>query len=119
MNLKFFKIAKILSLKSDHPKHKLGAVIVDKRGKILGRGFNLMKTHPHSNSYERRIHAEFSAILACKTPVKGCSIYVYRGLKDGSIGLSKPCKYCLEMLKAHGIKEMYFTTETGYKMESL
>ncbi len=119
MNLKYFKKAKCLSLKSDHPKHKLGAVLVDKRGKIQGQGFNTMKTHPKSNSYHQRIHAEFASILASKESAKGCTMYVYRELKDGSMGLSAPCKYCLTLLKQYGILKVYFTTEKGYKCSTL
>jgi deoxycytidylate deaminase len=119
MNLRFFQKAKILALRSDHPKHRLGAVVVDKRGHIIGQGYNVMKTHPKSNSYERRIHAEFAAILACNASTEGCTIYVYRGMKNGSMACSKPCQYCLKMLKQYGIKDIYYTNQDGYGKLSL
>lgn len=92
---------------------------MNKRNKIVAQGWNQPKSHTLSNSYNKHRHAEFDAIMKSRENLRNCSIYVYRETKDGSLGNSRPCIYCLELLRKYGINKMYFTSEHGYEMESL
>lgn len=119
MKLKFFELAKKLSKKSNYTEHQLGSVIV-RRNNIEGVGWNSSKTHPRSPTRYQRIHAEFSALLSTgREDLTGCDIYVYREVKNGQIANARCCVDCIKMLKQVGIKRMFYTSETGYKMEYL
>lgn len=104
----YFRLARLLSLHSDcNPK--MGAVII-KNG-IIGVGFNMKKKRPgfiHLDS--NSLHAEMKALINAGFNVKGCSIYVYRELFDGSPALARPCPACMRKLRNHGIKKVYYTT---------
>ena len=118
MKNRFFDVAKAASKHSDHPAHKLGAVIV-KGNKIISVGFNKNKTHTKSNHAWKRLHAEICAIIKAKQDLTGCSIYVYRETKNGALGLSKPCPSCFAAIKESGIKTMFYTTEHGFIKETV
>ena len=60
-HLKYFKLAKKQSEKSTHYQHKLGCVIV-KNNRVLGLGFNKLKSHPKSPHAYSFIHAEFDSV---------------------------------------------------------
>ena len=119
MKPKFFELAKKVSRHSEHSSHKIGAVLV-KRNKVMGVGFNKIKTHPKSNHSFKMIHAELSAILnASKSDLNGCSIYVYRETKDNLPANSKPCLYCQRLLKDVGIREAFHTGDKVYEITKL
>lgn len=114
MKRKYFDLAQKLSLKSTHPKHQLGCVIV-KKNEVIGLGFNKFKTHPKSPHPYQMIHAELDAMLGISREVlSGADVYVYRETKDGSQALAKPCAYCEAALKEVGIKNVYYTIDWGY-----
>jgi tRNA(Arg) A34 adenosine deaminase TadA len=115
MKLRFFNLARKLSLKSDY-HHKLGAVIVSKNI-VIGKGYNKpFKTHPKSNYPWHTQHAEFVAILEAGD-CKGADIYVFREYKNGNVANSKPCPYCTELIKRAGIKRVYYTDNNSFKEE--
>lgn len=108
MKSTYFKIAKRASKKSNHHTHHIGAVIV-KGNRIVGIGYNQLKTHPKSYHDWGYLHAETKAILDTpKHLIKDSVIYLYRENKKGE-ALSKPCKYCEQMLKDYGVSTVYFT----------
>jgi pyrimidine deaminase RibD-like protein len=103
----FFRLAKNISKLSNH-KQKMGAVVV-KNGKPISVGYNQIKSNP--TGWRGCLHAEQYAIkYADIEDFHGCSIYVYRQRPDGNIGLSRPCRYCLEELKKKGFRWMYYST---------
>lgn len=115
MKERFFMLAKKLASHSDHSQHHLGAAIVS-GNKVIGVGFNKNKTHPKSFHKFKGIHAEFSAVMNSREQnVRGASIYVYRETKNGTLGNSKPCIFCQDMLRSVYIKNVYYTTENGYE----
>ena len=127
----FFRAAKAVSELSDHPNHKIGAVVVLKR-RIVSSGFNTSnKTHPLQKQYNKyrfagdgnhQCHAELSALLPLiKSGVDlSCSsVFVYRSHKDGTLAMARPCKSCMALIKDCGIKRVFYTTETGYAQEYL
>jgi deoxycytidylate deaminase len=34
-------------------------------------------------------------------------------MKDGTLGMAKPCKICLNKIKEYGIKKVFYTNENG------
>lgn len=118
MKAKFFKLCKKLSTCSDHHQHRLGALVCSK-DKILGVGFNSLRTHPKSPHFFKSCHAEFMAIISCSPEtLKGATLYVYRENRKGEVVNSKPCVSCMTLIQKVGIKKIYFTHECsdGYKL---
>jgi len=113
MKSKYFELAKKLARTSEHPDHKLGAVIV-KGNNILGLGFNKLKTHPKAKNYAQRIHAELAAILNARTDLKDSDLYVFRYTQSGLQGISKPCSGCMIAIEESGIKTIYYSKQEGY-----
>jgi deoxycytidylate deaminase len=93
----FLKRAQRVSLLSDHPQHKLGAVIVQKN-KVIAVGRNYIhKTHPitmgHDKTKCKTQHAEITCILRVKNKDKldGATIVVFRQNKMGVFSIARPC----------------------------
>lgn len=102
------KLAEKQALKSTM-KHKIGAVIYNKKG-IINSGYNrwLVVGGNFKNYCKSRysIHSEQDALLGCDLrELWGSSIYVYR--ENGN--LAKPCKHCESLLLSHGIKNIYWS----------
>lgn len=115
----YLKRAREASLISDHPQHKLGAVIMQKN-KVIAAGFNyLHKTHPAirtiGKNEDKTLHAEMVCILKIKNKdiLRGATIAVYRQKKNGSFGMSRPCPVCYKFLRYYGIKKVIYTTDSG------
>lgn len=106
-------LAKKVAKKSTH-KYQVGAVLCKNR-KPVSFGCNVPKTHPvHANpnvSVRRSIHAEIAAILAAKCGLYGTTIYIYRETKNGKPALAKPCKYCMNLLRRNGVKNIIYTID--------
>jgi len=83
-----------------HEGGPFGAVVVNRDGKIIGRGHNtVLKDH------DPTCHAEVNAIRdACKNvgshSLEGCSI----------ISICEPCPMCLSTIIWSNIKTVYFAT---------
>lgn len=117
MKLRFFQLAEKLAIKSNHPDHKHGAVLV-RKGKIIGIGFNQSKTHAQSNHPFRTIHAEFSAIINSQLQeFDNCEMYIVRKRKNGTLANSKPCYFCERMLKSLSVKRVYYSTNDSFVKE--
>jgi len=103
----YFKIAKVVSERSEDPKTKVGAVLV-KDGCVVGIGYNgsarksTLEFDWHSEEkYNYVIHAELNAIAnACRMGIScnDTDIYITHS----------PCHNCLNILIQHGIKNIYF-----------
>ena len=120
---RFIAIAKEISKLSDYRKVKIGAVIVLK-SEIISTGCNRHKSHPIMkifnkkyrgfNTKECNIHAEMNALMKCKhINIKGATIYIYRELKDGSLGNCFPCPACQRRIITAGIKRIVYTDYDG------
>ena len=118
MKPKFLNLAKKLSYSSDHHSHKLGCVVA-KGNKILGTGFNLLKTSPHSPHSFKFIHAEYMAVLNARFNVKGATVYIFRQHKNGIPALSKPCPDCHRFLLEQGVAEIIYTYEGSFVKEKI
>lgn len=126
--IQYFDTAKEFSKYSNHDKYSLGAVIV-KDGKILSSGFNNKKSHPLQKKYNKFrgfkndhlnhfLHAEIHALSKVQDKnLSGSQIFVYRNMKDGNNGMSRPCKGCMQAIKDFGITDVYYSTENGLAFE--
>lgn len=90
------------------------------RNCILSVGWNKsFKTHPLAKRYGHRfssIHSELDAIK--NFPYAPASLIYYkfvnlRIMGDGSVGLSKPCVHCQELLAKFGIEQIYYSDHDG------
>ena len=94
-------------------RFKLGAVIVDKRGKILGKATNSKKTHPRFGSGDYKcIHAEGGAIYKAVIighDVEDSTLYVYR--QNGN--MARPCSGCQDLLEKFKIKRVYYSNNVN------
>lgn len=85
--------------------YRLGAVVL-RKNKIVGRGYNKLKTHPKLSKYGYySCHAECDAIMRAS---EGDTLVVVRLLKSGKLCCSKPCDRCLKFAKDYGIKKIYY-----------
>lgn len=117
--MKFQRILSRLASYSDHPQHKVSAVVAYKN-RVLGLGFNQLKTHRASDSWGHFKHAELSSILNTrKQDLTGAEIYVYRANKSGVLSISFPCPVCYELIKQVGITKIHYTDNGGFKTKDV
>ena len=132
----WFKKAAHMSNMSTSSITYVGCVAVYK-GHIIGYGCNMDKTHPMQKKYNHyrnewnnnglsTIHAEMATLIMIKNtigfeninPTK-VKLYVYRQKKDGTSGMSRPCNACMKAIIDCGIKDIYYTTDSGFAHEHL
>jgi deoxycytidylate deaminase len=109
-------IAKDLAHMSEH-HFRVGALIVKGR-RVLSTGYNKTKTHTIiRNKIDRyslcdKLHAEMAAILNARTDIIGAKLYILRVCPDNKYGtgMSKPCNLCMRLIRASGIKDVFYTT---------
>ncbi len=119
MKTKFFDLCRQVARLSDHPQHKHGACLVS-GNKIISIGFNKNKTNPKSNHLYKTHHAELDVILkAGREDLSNCVLYIYRETKNGDLGNSRPCKYCMELLKRVNISKIYYSDVKGFTEEKI
>ena len=126
-DLRYFEIAKNISLSSTYPKIKIGAIVVIKKH-IISFGVNSTKSHPIQKIYNKfrfdemnrysnhSLHAEVHALVSVPNNVdlSDANIYIYRQNMNGKLAMCRPCCSCMKMIKDYGIKKIYYTTEDGY-----
>lgn len=86
--------------------------MLDKK-RITGRGHNRLKTHPklyNEYGYYSQ-HAEVVAVM--KARGEGDTLVVVRIAKNGSLTCSMPCRKCMEFMKDHGIKTVFYSDWNG------
>ena len=102
-------------------KYCVAAIITDRQGKVLSIGQNSYeKTHPTQAMWAQLVersekvylHAEMESIIKNKNSHRGVFMYVARvRVKDGRMGLAKPCKTCtVAILKGSNVERVYYTT---------
>jgi tRNA(Arg) A34 adenosine deaminase TadA len=63
-------------------------------------------------------HAETVAIKKCKSH-KGNTIVIARIKNNGDMAMAKPCLTCIQAIRFTNIKNIWYTTDTGWKYESV
>lgn len=73
-----------------------------------------MKTHPIQgcDNLKPYLHAEISALVKRRhfENITTCQMTVYREDRFGMPALARPCAQCQTILKAFGIKKIYYST---------
>jgi len=97
------------------------ASCIVKGTKIISFGQNQQKSHPLQSKFSKNpeaiyLHAEIDAIKNALKEIDSSlleksTLYVARTKKDGSEGISKPCKGCRRAIEAFGISRVVYTTE--------
>ena len=107
---------------------RIGAVIV-RKNRVIGVGFNHIKSHPMQKQYARNseaifFHAEIHAIKNALRKIsvedlKQCTLYIARAKKgDGHsnrrhwhYGEAKPCSGCANCINEFELKSVVYTTD--------
>ena len=136
MKMRFFKEAKKESFLSDYDGQHLGAVAVYGDKIILAKAHNSNKTNTTQYFYNRyrieqksnimskppRSHAEcnlYRRIRFLDIDFSRVSVYIYRELKNGELGMARCCPACMAALKSLGVKKICYTTDEGYAEERI
>jgi hypothetical protein len=80
-------------------------------------GWNWKKTHTISEKYRfQSLHSEGHCILSFphdRDLLHNYSIYNIRINNIGRLALASPCPYCQILLKSYGIRDIFFTNDSG------
>ena len=115
-NLKHIQEAANYGKLSNHPDYKHGAILIIKNTPYYA--YNRFRTHPKSPKPYKTMCAEFGAVIASRADLKAfrkAKLYVARLKKNGTLGMSKPCIWCQEMITKLGIKRVFYSTDKGYE----
>lgn len=123
--------AKSVSLLSDHPRAKLGAVLVSGH-RIIASGCNSnVKTYPIQAKLDKdyfgedclgKRHAETDVLLPFvrrHVNLSSATLYVYRELKNGDIAMARPCPRCMRLIRMCGIRDIVYSTSDGVARERI
>lgn len=139
-DLRMFEKAKEIAETSDFDHFHLGCVITCKK-RVINIGCNTCKTHPMQKYYNNRyrdfrkigcpdnhtLHAEIATLTTIPIAIikqvdwHDVNIYIYRiapGLPS-KMGMARPCPGCMAAIHKFGIRNIYYTTDTGYAYERL
>lgn len=110
-----FRIAQKQALKSPFLKHRVGAVIT-KGHRIISTGYNEIRYSKITG--KTSLHAEAAAIKQLMDQRKlgdlvGATIFVTRFTRGGRIGMACPCSSCMALIRAVGIRRVYYTQNDG------
>lgn len=94
---------------------KVGAILLDHKGRIIGSGHNSYQTHPKYGTLKtpyRFMHAEGACLYNCVKQgfePEGGTMYIYRR----NWNLARPCKYCQDLLREAGVERVIYTDKTN------
>lgn len=127
----FFRAADVVSSLSDHKQTHLGCILVDKH-RIISSGYNsstrcspLQKQidvarFGDPDKHKGPVHAETACLLPLIRQgydMTRSDLYIVRRHKNGSLALSRPCPGCMSLLRANGVRRVFYSIEGGYSME--
>lgn len=107
---RFLDVAKTFSKFSKDPSTKVGAVIVDREGRVVGTGYNGFprgvsddpeRYNNRELKYELVVHAEVNAVLTAGHQARGGTLYVYPGF-----GSPCMCTGCAKAAIQAGIRRV-------------
>ena len=129
----FFRAADAVSSLSNHNQSKLGCVLVDKH-RIISSGHNsstrcspLQKKMDVSrfgspDQHKGLVHAETACLLPLIRQgydMSRSDLYIIRRHRNDSLALSRPCPGCMSLLRANGVRRVFFSVEGGYAVERI
>ena len=119
--MKYFKTIKALATTSPN-LFRFGSVLVRGKNIISSSTNHDTKTHPlkaimYPNRDYKGLHAEVALLRGYRRyDVEGSDVYILRLLRNGEVGMAKPCSKCEEYLRSMGIDRVFYTiseTQTG------
>lgn len=129
----FFRVADAVASLSNHNQSKLGCVLVDKH-RIISSGHNSstrcsplqkqMDTARFGSPDQHKgfVHAETACLLPLIRQgydMSRSDLYIVRRHKNGSLALSRPCPGCMSLLRANGVRRVFFSVEGGFSEERI
>lgn len=98
--------------------------VIFKKNQNVGYGWNKDKTHPAAAAcHSQRIHAELAALIMTKEKyLPGADVFIARTMrnKGSTLGMSRPCQFCMKLLRRANIRKVFYTTQDGiWTMEKL
>jgi len=128
----YLKHAIELAKSSDHPKTKVGAILVSGKHILASASNSTTRSHPLQKYYNVKyrnippdsckhlIHAEMSCLVQSIEIPANSRLYIARVLKmTNTIVMASPCKACLQAIIDFNIHNIYYTTELGFAHEKL
>ena len=107
---RFIELAKHISQWSKDPSTQVGAVIVDKRNRVISMGYNGFprgvedrndRLEDREKKYSMVVHGEINAILFATQPLDGTTLYLWPFLS---------CSQCTAIIINTGIKRVVAPT---------
>ena len=129
----FFRAADAVSTLSDHKQTHLRCILVDKH-RIISSGYNsstrcspLQKQidvarFGNPDKHKGPVHAETACLLPLIRQgydMSRSDLYIIRRHRNGSLALSRPCPGCMSLLRANGVRRVFFSVEDGYATERI
>jgi hypothetical protein len=113
---RLLEISKSLLCKREGNFHVSFAI---RKSRIVAVATNVYKTHPKTKGYKPTrggnyipvLHSEANLILKLRNYHKKCDLYNVRVMRDGSIGMSKPCLNCMRYLDR--FQKVFYTDWNG------
>ncbi len=105
-DLRFLELAKHISTWSKDPSTQVGAVIVDKRNRVISTGYNGFprgvkdspeRLNDREVKYSMVIHGEINALLFATQPLEGSTLYLWPFLS---------CSKCTAIIINAGVKRV-------------
>ena len=102
-----------------HNNVRIGAILINKK-QVIASGINSYDTHTAMTRFHRFpfTHAEARSVIRVGVYQNSCkdmTIFVARIKKDNSLGMSRPCSGCMQLLRYVGVKRIIYTT--GFERE--
>lgn len=117
-----FSVAFATALLSDAPRCglRMGAALYT-GSRLLAVGANRWCSHPASDNtgFPRTFHAEHVALVRRKhyDVTSRLVMYVGRMRDDGTIGCSRPCHNCFDLMRLAGVGRVRFYDENSKQQE--
>ena len=105
-DLRFIELAKHISTWSKDPSTQVGAIIVDRRNRIISTGYNGLprgvkdtpaRLNDRETKYSMVVHGEINALLFATQPLEGTTLYLWPFLS---------CSKCTAIIINTGIKRV-------------
>jgi len=126
-------LPRLLTLRPQIHRARVGACLCDRRGNVIEIGFNRLRTHPRAARWHARagrpfcttVHAEMDALIRLdQVPVKRDAFLVVSRIRRTGPAtqiitkkcgvfetcLALPCAGCMEAIGDLGVKRVLFTT---------
>jgi dCMP deaminase len=107
---RYLEVARLVSTWSKDPSTKVGAVVVNSRGHIVGTGYNGFpvgvedtdeRLNDRPTKYALVVHAELNAVLQAGSQALGSTIYVYP-----AFGRPPLCTGCAKAVIQSGVRRV-------------